>query len=84
MGLSKQTNNERDLAQQVLYLVNQVRLKMQKVGTRKFYCLLENQLKDLKIGREKLFRILKVNHMYSFIMIISTINSFVRYSNYLK
>ena len=36
---------------------------MPKLGTRKLYCLLENQLKKLKIGRDKLFRILKANHM---------------------
>ena len=36
---------------------------MPKVGTRKLYYLLENQLRELKIGRDKLFRILKANHM---------------------
>ena len=48
---------------QVLCLVNEVRITMPKIGTRKLYYLLENQLKDLKIGRDKLFRILKANQM---------------------
>ena len=36
---------------------------MPKVGTRKLYYLLKNQLRPLKIGRDKLYRILKANHM---------------------
>lgn len=36
---------------------------MPKIGTRKLYYLLENKLKLLKVGRDKLFMILKVNHL---------------------
>jgi transposase InsO family protein len=36
---------------------------MPRIGTRKLYYLLEDQLKDLNIGRDKLFRILKANKM---------------------
>lgn len=36
---------------------------MPKIGTRKLYYLLEEELKELKIGRDKLFRILKANQL---------------------
>ena len=44
-------------------LVNNVRLLMPKLGTRKLYYILEEELKLLKIGRDKLFSILKANNM---------------------
>ncbi len=37
---------------------------MPRIGTRKLYYLLYDDLKKLKIGRDKLFTILKANHMY--------------------
>lgn len=36
---------------------------MPRLGTRKLYYLLKNSLKPLKVGRDKLFRILKANHL---------------------
>ena len=36
---------------------------MPKVGTRKLYHILKAELSCLKVGRDKLFRILKVNHL---------------------
>jgi transposase InsO family protein len=36
---------------------------MPKIGTRKLYHMLSNNLKTLGIGRDMLFRILKANHM---------------------
>jgi len=36
---------------------------MPKLGGRKLYHILKNELKALKVGRDKLFRILKANHM---------------------
>lgn len=56
--LEKQT-----IAQQVINLVRSIRNLMPKVGTRKLYHMLEKELKPLKLGRDKLFRILKANHM---------------------
>lgn len=50
-------------AVQVLELVEAVRLQMPKIGTRKLYYLLEHELKQLHVGRDMLFRILKANHM---------------------
>ena len=56
--LEKQT-----IAQQVINLVRSIRNLMPKIGTRKLYHMLEKELKPLKVGRDKLFRILKANHM---------------------
>jgi transposase InsO family protein len=36
---------------------------MPKIGTRKLYFMLEEDLKQLHVGRDMLFRILKANHM---------------------
>lgn len=36
---------------------------MPKIGTRKLYYLLQDSLKELGVGRDKLFEILKANHM---------------------
>jgi len=36
---------------------------MPRLGTRKLYYLLQDELKSLGIGRDRLFRILKANHM---------------------
>lgn len=38
-------------------------MQMPKIGTRKLYYLLQNPLKELGVGRYKLFEILKANHM---------------------
>jgi len=44
-------------------MVNSIRIKMPKIGTRKLYYLLQEELTRLSIGRDKLFKILKANHM---------------------
>lgn len=36
---------------------------MPKIGTRKLYHILKSQLTELKVGRDKLFKILKANNM---------------------
>lgn len=36
---------------------------MPKVGTRKLYHILKNTLSELNVGRDRLFRILRANHM---------------------
>ena len=43
--------------------MKQQRLLMPKIGTRKLYYLLENELRLLKVGRDKLFKILKANQL---------------------
>lgn len=40
-----------------------IRVTMPKLGTRKLYFLLKTQLTLLNVGRDKLFRILKANHL---------------------
>jgi transposase InsO family protein len=44
-------------------MVDAVRVKMPKIGTRKLYHILHEDLRDLSVGRDKLFQILKANHM---------------------
>ena len=50
-------------AVQVIELVESIRLRMPKIGTRKLYFMLEKDLKQLHVGRDMLFRILRANHM---------------------
>mgnify|MGYP001052241827 FL=1 len=54
---------KKNIGQQVVDLVNEIRIKMPRVGTRKLYYLLEEPLNKLKVGRDKLFTILKANHL---------------------
>jgi len=50
-------------ADKVISLVNDIRMLMPRIGTRKLYYMLEPSLQELHIGRDKLFAILKANHM---------------------
>ena len=50
-------------AQRVIDLVKAVRIQMPRIGTRKLYHILQYDLRELGIGRDKLFSILKANHM---------------------
>ncbi|WP_211357852.1 hypothetical protein [Bizionia gelidisalsuginis] len=54
---------KQNLAQQVMHLVRVLRMKMPRLGKIKLYYLLEEDLKKIKIGRDKLFRILQANHL---------------------
>ena len=44
-------------------MVRKIRMKMPRIGTRKLYYLLNQELRALKIGRDRFFNILKVNHL---------------------
>ena len=44
-------------------MVRNIRTIMPKLGGRKLYYLLKDQLSALHVGRDKLFRILRANHM---------------------
>lgn len=44
-------------------MVRNIRNIMPKLGGRKLYYLLKDQLSTLNVGRDKLFRILRANHM---------------------
>jgi hypothetical protein len=50
-------------ATDVVELVMDIRNLMPRIGTRKLYYLLEGQLRELGVGRDKLFSILKANHL---------------------
>ena len=47
----------------VVKLVQEVRGKLPRVGTRKLHYMLNIPLKGINIGRDSLFRIMKANHM---------------------
>ena len=54
---------KQDTASRVVEMVMVVRQQMPRIGTRKLYYLLQDQLRDLGVGRDKLFTILSANHM---------------------
>lgn len=57
------TQQHRDVATQVVSMVQDIRRELPQLGTRKLYHMLHQSLLDLSIGRDKLFAILKVNNM---------------------
>jgi len=54
---------KQETAEIVVKLVVEVRKQMPRIGTRKLYYLLYDELKELRIGRDKLFAILEANHL---------------------
>ena len=61
---SKQSVKRRQaIASQVVLMVQQVRREMPRLGTRKLYYLLRDRLGELGVGRDRLFFILKANHL---------------------
>ena len=60
---TKRSKASRKKAEQVIELVENIRIKMPKLGGRKLYFLLSEPLKELKIGRDKFFNILRANHL---------------------
>lgn len=61
-SLRRQKSN-RIVAEQVVSLVKEQRCILPKVGCRKLYEILKSDLKELNVGRDKLFRILRANHL---------------------
>lgn len=55
--------HKQSIATRVVELVEQVRMRMPRVGTRKLYHLLYDDLKGLGVGRDRLFAIIKANHL---------------------
>ena len=55
--------NTRKLIEKVLAMVSEVRLQMPRIGTRKLFYLLLDKLKPLKVGRDRLFSILRANNL---------------------
>ena len=50
-------------ASKVVSMVLEIRKQMPRIGARKLYYLLENPLRELSVGRDKLFAILNANHL---------------------
>ena len=71
LGVSRQVyyraitsiQKRRDVASKVVGLVQGVRLEQPRIGTRKLYHILKEDLQELSVGRDRLFAILKANHM---------------------
>lgn len=59
----KARQHKQSIAQKVIAMVREIRMIMPKLGGKKLYFLLKDQLSLLKVGRDKLFRILRTNHM---------------------
>ena len=59
----KSTKSRKEVSVQVIEMVISIRTLMPKIGTRKLYHMLSNNLKTIGVGRDMLFRILKANHM---------------------
>lgn len=51
------------MADRVVELVKGIRNKMPRIGARKLYFMLLPSLRALAVGRDRLFRILKANHL---------------------
>ncbi len=60
---TKRSRTSKNKAEQVVELVENIRMKMPKIGGRKLYFMLNEPVKTLKIGRDKFFNILKANHL---------------------
>ena len=54
---------KQDKAQLVVKMVLEIRTQMPRIGAKKLYYLLGNDLKVLKIGRDKFIDILRANHL---------------------
>ncbi|MBP2283614.1 transposase InsO family protein [Flavobacterium sp. CG_23.5] len=50
-------------ASKVVSMVLEIRQTMPRIGAKKLYFLLNNELKQLKIGRDKFINILRANHL---------------------
>ena len=50
-----------DVASEVISLVDNIRIQMPRIGTRKLHYLLASDLESLGVGRDKFFHILKAN-----------------------
>lgn len=55
--------HKQEIANQVVTLVQEVRMRQPELGTRKLCVKLHTELKELGIGRDKLYTILKANHL---------------------
>jgi putative transposase len=59
----RSTSKRQETATKVVGMVLDIRKQMPRIGTRKLYYLLEGSLRELSVGRDKLFSILNANHL---------------------
>ena len=59
----KTVQAKQERAYKVISLVQAVRALMPRIGARKLYYLLEEELNELSVGRDRLFDILRANHL---------------------
>ena len=59
----KRKSNKEFKAIEVVSMINQVRKSMPRLGGKKSYHLLMDDLKSMRLGRDKLFDILRANHL---------------------
>jgi putative transposase len=59
----KRKNAKQEKAKEIIFLVNDIRKQMPRIGTRKMYYLLSERLQTMKTGRDKFFDILRSNHL---------------------
>ena len=59
----KRRSIKQDKAQLVVKMVLEIRTQMPRIGSKKLYYLLNQDLKTLKIGRDKFINILRANHL---------------------
>ncbi len=59
----KRVTKHQQRAELVISLVTSVRMRMPRIGGKKLYHILEQELKTMGVGRDKLFDILRANHL---------------------
>ncbi len=59
----KRTKQKQQIAPRVVEMVEKLKMRMPRIGTRKLYYLLYDELKELGMGRDRLFAIMKANHL---------------------
>ncbi len=57
------TKHRREVANQVIPMVKEIRRELPRVGTRKLYHMLRDPLSELRVGRDKLFAIIRANNL---------------------
>jgi putative transposase len=55
--------SKQNTAKEVVFMVDDIRKTLPRIGARKLYYLLSDKLQIMKIGRDKFFDILRANHL---------------------
>lgn len=59
----KREKSKQQIAKEGVSLVETTRMRMPKIGTRKLYHIHQDSFKKLGVGRDRLFAIMKANHL---------------------